>query len=130
MLRGALLLLGCALSLYLWGIDTIIAWVVLGITSSGLLFYLLIIVAAVATESCPYQTPGSQLLRYLGPKIRDTLVVIASTPGNTLRETIRATRDIARCCQPWWSKTSIVGFLQDLFSEVPVMKGFPGQNYF
>ena len=120
MLQGALLLLGCALSLYLWGIDTIIAWVVLGITSSGLFFYLFIIIAAVATESCPYQTPGSQLLRYLGPKIRDAPAVVASTLRDTFKETVGTTRGIVRARQPWWSGTNIMGSLRDLFSEVPL----------
>ena len=106
MLQGALLLLGCALSLYLWGVDTIIASVVLGITSFGLLSYLFIIIAAVATDSCPYQTPGSQLLRYLGPKIRNALAVIAST----LKGTARITMDIAWYCLFGWSRTNIRSF--------------------
>ena len=119
MLQAALLLLGCALSLYLSGIDTIIASVVLGITSFGLFFYLFIIIAAVTTKSCPYQTPGSQLLRYLGPKIRNTFAVIALNLRNTFSKTIHTTRDITQRHQPWWSKTNIMGFLWGLASEVP-----------
>ena len=67
MLQVALLLLGCALSRYLWEISMTIASVVLGVTSFGLLFYLFILVVGTAWESCPYQTPGSHFLRYLGP---------------------------------------------------------------
>ena len=118
MLQIALLLLGCALSLYLWGIDTIIASVVLGITSFGLAFYLFIIIAAVVTESCPYQTPGSQLLRYLGRIIRNTLSIVASTLRSTFRETIRTTRDNARNHHPWWSRTNIIRFFWGLVSKV------------
>ena len=66
MLQAALLLLDCALSLYLWGIDTTIASVVVGITSFGSIFYLYIVVSGVANKSCPYQTPVSQSLRFLG----------------------------------------------------------------
>ena len=58
-------LLGCALSLYLWGIDITVASVVLGISSLGATFYLLIVVAGMASESCPYQTPGARNMRYI-----------------------------------------------------------------
>ena len=64
MLQIGLLLLGCALSQYLWGIDITVASVVLGITSLGITFYLLIIIAGAASESCPYQTPGARILRH------------------------------------------------------------------
>ena len=63
MLQAALLLLGCALSQYLWGVNTIVASVVLSVTSFGVLAYLLILIAGAASVSCPYQTPGAQLLR-------------------------------------------------------------------
>ena len=63
MLQTALLLLGCALSRYLWEINTTVASVVLGVTSFGILFYLFIVVAGAAFVSCPYQTPGVHILR-------------------------------------------------------------------
>ena len=65
MLQVALLLLGCALSRYLWGINIIIASVVLGVTSLGMVFYLAIIVAGTADESCPYQIPVVNILRQI-----------------------------------------------------------------
>ena len=65
MLQGALFLLGCALSLYLWGIDSAVAWVVLGLTSLGVISYLFIIVAGTISPDCPYQTPHARGLRYL-----------------------------------------------------------------
>ena len=64
MLQAALLLLGCALSRYLWEINTTVASVVLSVTLLGLLFYLFIIIAGAASVSCPYQTPGAHILRY------------------------------------------------------------------
>ena len=68
MLQAALLLLGCALSRYLWEIDTTVASVVLGVTSFGVLFYLFIVIAGAAFVSCPYQTPGARILfRVLDP---------------------------------------------------------------
>ena len=64
MLQIALLLLGCALSDYLWGIDITTASVVLGVTSFGAISYLFVVVAGTASVSCPYQTPGARILRY------------------------------------------------------------------
>jgi hypothetical protein len=83
MLQVALLLLGCALSRYLWEISRIIASVVIGVTSFGLLFYLFILAVGTAWESCPYQTPGSTFFRYLGPRM-----VLAT--GNILKASVVA----------------------------------------
>ena len=65
MLQVALLLLGCALSRYLWEINTAIASVVVGVTSFGVLFYLCIIAAGVISNGCPYQTPWTSIIRHL-----------------------------------------------------------------
>ena len=78
MLQVALLLLGCALSRYLWEISITIASVVLGVTSFGVLFYIFIVVAGAVSEGCPYQTPGSQAIRYLAPKGRLAAPAISS----------------------------------------------------
>ena len=69
MLQVSLLLLGCALSRYLWEVDITIACIVLGVTSFGALFYLFIVVAGAAYDNCPYQTPASGVVRYLGRKV-------------------------------------------------------------
>jgi hypothetical protein len=69
MLQFALLLLGCALSLYLWGIDVTVAWVVVGVTGLGVTLYAFFIVAGAASASCPYQTPGARILRHILPLI-------------------------------------------------------------
>ena len=69
MLQIALLLLGCALSFYLQEIDTTIALVVLGVTSFGIIFYALIVIAGAASVSCPYQTPGAHILRHILPLV-------------------------------------------------------------
>ncbi|KAF9783440.1 hypothetical protein BJ322DRAFT_152244 [Thelephora terrestris] len=63
MLQVALLLLGCALSKYLWEIDTTVAVVVAGVTSFGVLFYLYIVAVGVFSIDCPYQTPATNLIR-------------------------------------------------------------------
>ena len=70
MLQGALLLLGCALSWYLWDINTTVAFVVLVVTSFGALFYLFIVVAGAASDSCPYQTPGANAIRHVSGLVR------------------------------------------------------------
>jgi hypothetical protein len=65
MLQVALLLLGCALSLYLWGIDVTVACVVVGVTALGVTFYVFFVVAGAACVSCPYWTPGARIIRPL-----------------------------------------------------------------
>ena len=105
MLQGSLLLLGCALSRYLWEINTTVASVVLGVTSFGVLFYIFIIVAGAASVSCPYQTPGAKVLRgvpgtlyrilrafrRLPRIIRRTLVIV-----RRILDTIRRLPDVPR----------------------------------
>jgi len=81
MLQGALFLLGCALSRYLWEIDTTIASVILGVTSLGILFYLLIVIAGAVFVSCPYQTPGSHILQ----SATSATLAIALTLGHAFR---------------------------------------------
>jgi hypothetical protein len=85
MLQIALLLLGCALSRYLWEISSIIASVVLGVTSFGFLFYLFILLVGTVWKSCPYQTPGSTFFRYLGPRIPIIIHSAVSATGNILK---------------------------------------------
>ena len=70
MLQAALLLLGCALSRYLWEINMTVALVVLGITSFSVLFYLFIVIAGAVFASCPYQTPGAHILRHILDALR------------------------------------------------------------
>jgi len=65
MLQVALLLLGCALSRYLWEVNTAVASVVVSVTSFGMLFYLFIIAAGATSDGCPYQTPWTNITRRL-----------------------------------------------------------------
>ena len=77
MLQFALLLLGCALSIYLWGVDKIIASVILVLTAFGVILLAFVVVAGAASVSCPYQTPGAQILRYLWQKVPSRLTLFA-----------------------------------------------------
>ena len=65
MLQAALLLLGYALSNYLFFINRVVASVVIGFTSFGVLFFLLVVSAATSSYNCPFQTPLSLVLHSL-----------------------------------------------------------------
>jgi len=71
MLQIALLLFGCALSMYLWDINITVASLVITSIASGVIFYASIAVAGAVFMDCPYQTLGSQLLRSLWRKVRN-----------------------------------------------------------
>jgi len=63
MLQLALLLLGCALSRYLWTISRTVAGVVVAMTLFGFTSYVFFTLAATLYYNCPYQTPPSTLIR-------------------------------------------------------------------
>ena len=85
MLQFALLLLGCALCRYLWEINTTVASVVLGVTSFGVASYGFFVVAGAASSSCPYQTPGTHILRLILPLALSALQSTSSYTLNALR---------------------------------------------
>ena len=85
MLQAALLLLGFALSLYFWEVNTTVASVVLAFTSFGVLFFLFIVVAGTRSVSCPYQTPGAQILRRVPGSLRQILDALGRIPRTALR---------------------------------------------
>jgi len=62
MLQLALLLLGLALSLYLWTISRPIAWAIGAFTLFGIASYTFFTLAATLNYNCPYQTPPSILI--------------------------------------------------------------------
>ena len=65
MLQIALLLLGCALSLYLRTISHTVAGVIVAVTLFGVTLYIFLTLAATLYYNCPYQTPPSTLTRAL-----------------------------------------------------------------
>ena len=65
MLQFALLLLGCALSRYLWTISHTVAGIIVTGTLFGLTSYVSLSLAATLHYNCPYQTPPSILTRAL-----------------------------------------------------------------
>ena len=126
MLQAALLLLGCALSRYLWGISITVASVIIGVTSLGLILYLFITLAGAAFENCPYQTPGSHILRYLGPKAWRRIRSVPSVIGPALRKlseeskVIRTIASSVKAHDPWWSRSQIIPFFGRLVLKVPL----------
>ena len=63
-LQCALILLGSALSRYLWEVNRSVSSVVIGFTCFGFLFYLLITMISASSFDCPFQTPFSFLIRF------------------------------------------------------------------
>jgi hypothetical protein len=117
MLQGALFLLGCALSRYLWEINTTVASVILGVTSLGILFYLFIVIVGSVFASCPYQTPGSRILQSTTSTTLLASIGHARAIWHAFRdsETVGVFRSNARYYWPWWSW----GFLRDVLDELP-----------
>ena len=65
MLQASLLLIGYALSQYLFTISKVVASVLIAFTSFGFLFYILITAAATLSYTCPFQTPFSIIFRLM-----------------------------------------------------------------
>ena len=120
MLQVALLLLGCALSRYLWEVNTTVASVVMGVTSFGVICYAIIIVAGTVSESCPYQTPGAQILRYLwqiapGYSTIQTTFIKKSKLAKHLEM-----RPQSWALMPWWSVGNIWWLLKHITITLPI----------
>jgi hypothetical protein len=122
MLQAGLLLLGCALSRYLWETNIIVASVVLIVTSFGAIFYLFILIAGTTSESCPYQTPGAHIFRHvlrhlrhrLLPTLHSAFVAIPAMASSSFSRLFHS----SWCCQlfpvlwvtmrrPWYSMNNI-----------------------
>ncbi|KAG2055181.1 hypothetical protein BDR06DRAFT_346646 [Suillus hirtellus] len=69
LLQLSLLLFGVALGANLWTEQHIVACIVIGATTSGAVFYALIVVAALISDVCPFQTPASNRLRSIGQRV-------------------------------------------------------------
>ena len=133
MLQGALLLLGCALSRYLFEVNITVASVVLGITLLGIALYLVIVIAGAASESCPYQTPGASISRPIIRYVRYHLhpAVVSSRLSEVTRDTLTRdtlTRRIVvwwwrRFQHPWYSIGNIINLSFPLFIPIPLAVG-------
>ena len=137
MLQAALLLLGFALSRYLWEINITVASVVLAVTSFGAIFYVFIVIVGTAFESCPYQTPGAQVLRrilhfthhliffHLLPALRSTPSAISGFVSSTFSSLSKTSWCIRlpigwwwAIRRPWYSIKNITNTLLLILAEV------------
>ena len=106
MLQAGLLLLGCALSLYLWQINIIVASVVLTVTLFGVILYLFILIAGTASDSCPYQTPGARFFRHILHRLLPTLYSAFAAIPPVISSTSSRVFQTSLCCRvffDWWS---------------------------
>ena len=120
MLQIALLLLGCALTRYLWKISRTIALVVLVITSFGLLFYICILVAGSVSDSCPYQTPWITFHSLRGAKSLEN----SSFSSLSILEESYAVGFVTNQWNRhflWWSWADLIGVAVALPLWVPIL---------
>jgi len=116
MLQLALLLLGCALSRYLWTTSRAVATVIVAVTLFGVTSYIFLTLAAIFSYNCPYQTPPSilarALIRYLAHNnntfARSLRSLVASFPSiEVLRRILRHIR--AEVCKALKRSGPILG---------------------
>ena len=84
-LQASLLLLGYALTRYLWDISHTISFVIAGFTIVGMVVYLLIVVAGTFSRSCPFQTPISIAIRAILEFYRKEIEGASKTARNLFR---------------------------------------------
>ena len=111
MLQVALLLLGCALSKYLWTIDRTVAGFILAFTVFGVASYTFFTLVASLSYNCPYQTPLSTIIRacvkYVGQghstlarslqSLIGSFAAIYSHSAVSLRQILGRLQSSARC---------------------------------
>ena len=127
MLQFSLLLLGSALSQYLWTMDMTVASVVIGVTSFGVLTYVLIVIMGTFSESCPYQTPGSYSIRYLWRKSQNLRDLLHTTYSSFRKIHVGSDfiallgRERRWGSEPWWSKGNVGWYLAHVAPRLPVV---------
>jgi len=121
MLQAALLLIGCALSWYLWGIDTTAASVVISVTSFSVFLYCFTVVAGAVSGSCPYQTPGSSILRLVTstiiPATKSIVVIFRHTIGHSNTTHVHHTK--VQQSESCWSRGNAIAFLKEVPWKLP-----------
>lgn len=130
MLQFSLLLLGCALSQYLWTIDTAITAVVLGVTLFGVIAYALMVIMGTLNKSCPYQTPASHFSRYVWRKLQILRGLFRTTyssfrkihVGSAFISLLR--RDRRWSSESWWSRDNVGWYLKHVAPRLPVVLAY------
>ena len=95
MLQLALLLLGCALSKYLWTISRTVAGVVVAVTLFGVTSYVFLTLTAALYYNCPYQTPPSILTRTIIRYLTRNDIISTHSPRSPV-EPLPSTKIIGR----------------------------------
>ena len=103
MLQVALLLLGCALSKYLWTINRTVAGFILAFTTFGVASYTFFTLAASLSYDCPYQTPLSTIIReyvkYIGRGHSTFALFLQSLMGSLATIYFHSTANIRQILQ-------------------------------
>ena len=126
MLQFSLLLLGCALSQYLWTMDTTVTAVVLGATALGVLAYAVIVVMGTFNESCPYQTPASHFTRYIWRKLQVLRGLLQTTYSSVRKIHVGSDfiallrRERRWSSEPCWSTDNVWWYLIHVVPRLPV----------
>lgn len=113
------LLLGCALSQYLWEIDTTIAGVVLDVTSFGVISHFFVLAAGMVSRSCPHRVPGSYLLHSAGWVVVSVTLTVTSAFGHAFRRSETVNMFQARYHKPLKSRENMISFLMDIPCKLP-----------
>ena len=109
MLQFVLLLLGCALSLYLWAINPAVAGVAIAVTLSGVTVYTFFTLAAIISYDRPYQTSPSLIIRSLVNRLTRNRVL--RTPGRPQQPPANFPAK-----SPRFFTKNLMRFLRELFS--------------
>ena len=123
MLQLALLLLGCALSLYLWTTSRTVARVILAFTLSGVILYIFFTLAASLYYDCPYQTPTSILTRIIIRHLMQSDTPLARSL-RPLISSLPSTKDLRRLLGCLLS--GVRGGFGNLYSRPTVGEGTEG----
>jgi len=82
MLQAALLLLACGLCRHMWSINSSVAFTLISLTSLGVAFYVVVVIAGASSYACPFKTAASVIIRDLWKRVRRRIVSL----------TVRSTR--------------------------------------
>jgi len=119
MLQFALLLLGCALSRYLWTISRTVAGVTVAVTVFGVTSYISLSLAATLYYNCPYQTPPSILARRIIRYLTDSDAAFA----RSLRSLIAFLLSVENLGRIFGRLRSGVHSVLEGFGRIPVIAG-------
>ena len=126
-MQWALFLFGCGLARYFWGLSRTISSVIIASTAFGFLFYLVIVIAATSSISCPFQTPLSIGLRLLIRSCQDHITKMKSPlhqrppPSHTHIEEAESIRADSNCITTLFRITKASEPIMAIMGYIPEM---------